>query len=274
MKKVFVSALLLAGTYAANAATYSTTFEGPPYPAVGTDADLNGLDGWSVSDTSTGFLSFVTEVVEPIGGSTNYGGVGGLFDAPSSPVVSVSHGYTAQLGNITYNLRVSLLDSTNSFPNRDSFGITLLSGGSNLFSINLTPTVTDPATPEASSSDGVWDMSYTAGGNTVTLNQALIEGGLYDLALTFSPSGANQTSFVLGTTGDATLTRNGSFAVNPATLVGGIGFEHRVTGAADPFNNSGDNALLFDNINVVPEPSSVLLVGLAGFGFAFRRVRG
>jgi hypothetical protein len=40
----------------------------------------------------------------------------------------------------------------------------------------------------------------------------------------------------------------------------------------DP-NNEGSNMLLIDDLSLVPEPSSALLLGLAGFAFMTRRKR-
>ncbi len=208
--------------------------------------------------------------------TNNFGAIGGLASAPDSTTVGVSHAYSGVLGGTVYNLRVALVDSTDGFA-RDSFGITLLNGSSSVFSLDLTPTVVVPVAPDpmgpdpTGANDGIWTFSYAGGATTDTINQAIIENGFYDLALSFIADGAGGTDFSLTTTGANSAFATGNVAVDPNAAITALGFTWS-TSFVDPAN-AGDNYLMFDNINIVPEPSAVLLLGLTGLGFVFRRSR-
>lgn len=242
-------------------ASYSTTFNSFPGP------EVKGTDGWTMDDSTTG-LSFL-----PLWNGSKAAALGGLIDAPIAATTRLTHGYGASLGSTTMALDFTIVDSNNAYPNRDIFGISLLSGTDNLLTIFFTPaaqTASPNQLPEAQ-----WNLSYQAGtAPMVSLTQGVIEGGGYGFNLGLTPNGPN-TDFVLKVMGGNTVTRSGTIAIHPNSQVSDFGL---LWTASQGVGASGDNFFVVDNLSVVPEPfsttvTSLLLLGFAGWGAHYRRRR-
>lgn len=241
----------------AGAASYSTGFTSATGP------EIDGYDGWVDSETTNQNLSFLVNW-----NGSNAAAYGGLFDVPISSTVGLTHAYGDALGITSAAFDFTIVDSNNTFPNRDVFSFSFKSGASNLFSIIFTPVVPNPANP-AGDPNAQWNLSYQAGaGPAVSLTQGVLEGGTYSLNLLLSPNGGS-TDYNLTVSGGTAENRTGTIAVNPGSVATDFGvFWTPSAGAA----NAGSNYFLMDNFAVVPEPSSALL-GLLGASFAFARRR-
>lgn len=269
-RSLFPLLAVAAMTAASQAASYSSNFEAPDYPSSGND--FNGSDGWSTVNANPGVAFIAT--TSSSSGSSNAGAIGGQFDIPSAAgTASVNHAYAEAIGLISYSLDISVIDSGTigsvDYFNRDSFGITLTNGGANVFTLHFTPTIAAPADPNTDT-DATWDLSYSVGaGGTVPLNMAVIESGIYGLVFEFSANGT-QTDLFFEATGNNVVDRSVTLNLDPNSTTTDIGFSWTPTDDLDP----GSNYLAFDNVNIVPEPSSALLLGIAGLALAVRRKRG
>jgi hypothetical protein len=153
---------------------------------------------------------------------------------------------------------------------RDTFGFRLEnSSGDNLFSLFLTPYDQDP-TPQTDTRFDTFSWSQEGMASpTVVLDSPLVaaqENFAYTFTIQFSPSGANDVSFVADVNGSAfsgTLT-----GVQTETITEFGAFWNTLNGKTAP----GSNFLIFDQTKLVPEPSAMLL-GLLGTSFVLVRRR-
>lgn len=255
---------LLPGTL--SAVVYSTNFDDFNY------GDIAGQGGWMINDPSIN-ASLTVPASGPWG--VFAGSLGFVSPVQQSTVYLYRPVSTTPLvgnGNLTFTALFQVQDSTSVYSGvgdeaRDTFGFRLRDGsGNNLFSFYLTPFDQDP-TPQT-------DTAYhTMSWNTGTSAPTTILGGYtaqenyaYTLSVTFSPSGANDVSFVGDVNGQGfsgTLPNQGT-----ANLVDFGAFWTPLNGPSAP----GANFLLFDNVAVVPEPTSAML-GLFGASLAFLRRR-
>lgn len=264
--------VLAAATSVSFGAIYSTDFEVPLYPApdFANGATLHGVDGWTVTNGGVGVLddplAFVEEVEIADGVFSSFGAIGGAYDIPTGANATVSRAFSSSLGVTSFTMDMGIADSTDDYPNRDAFGITLSNGSGNVFSINFTPVV---ALRQTGDVDAEWEISYTVGaGATVPTGLAVLADGLYNLALSFTPSGTG-TNFSLGVTGKNVFDWSDDIAVSSGTAITDFGFSWDLVDSGAP----GDNIFLFDNISAVPEPTSALLLCLGGILGVARRKR-
>lgn len=267
---------VLAFTASAQAASYATDFQDFPL------GDINGRKDWSVDDPRTD----IANVIQwgPSGTQNKAASIGfGYKDEfdnfmPTYSTVNLTHAYGGQFvsnDNVgtSVNLNFGIEDSGTAFPNRDTFGISLTTtGGANLFKVTFTPT-TQVADPSVSPPLGVWAVTYTVGGGSPsTTGWGVQEGDSNSFVLNFTAAGAT-TNFSL-TINDHNWT--GDALISPTAVIDNFNATWKpfkdptVPGNAD---QAGSNALIFDNLSVVPEPSSALLICLAGLGFVARRKR-
>lgn len=269
----------------ASGAVYSTGFESLQL------GDITGQDGWTVNATTPDAYK-PGEIISGFGispwgvKSAQIGYSTGL----SVPKVYVSRTYpgggsTPLLGtvgsaNATFKSLFLLVDSTSTASDppspltdavRDKFGFRLEDGaGNNLFSFILEPDTQHP-TPET---DTVFHyMSWSTGTSAPVVifpgppRLALEEGSYYELSVTFAPATGNDVAF------SATIGGSPFSGVIPNASTASIttfGAFWETSNAASP----GSNYMRFDNLSLVPEPSSSLL-GLVGAALAFvRRRRG
>ena len=286
-------AALVLGSFSSfsHGAFYATNFEPPAF----TLGNLDGQSGWTVNATSVeGGIGVVAPVITPLtpfgtrsaslgftpslvldSGATDvyasyrYGG------SDSTPLLSSTVGTPAT----SFSAIFQIYDSDSGYGTgaevRDNFGFRLQNAaGYNLFSIVFTPfrqaiDAVPPTTPEnevaynqVSWSTGTGLPQLVAGGYSAQ------EGQSYTFGVTFAPS---------VTPGNVAFSANIS-GVNffSGDLVGLASEEIKELGAfwkpTSSLSDPGSNSMVFDNINVVPEPSSALL-GLLGASFAFLRRR-
>lgn len=258
----YLSMVGLLGLLAAplQAAVFAANFESL------VEGDLNGQGGWSTTE-STPDASYVVPASGDFG--TKSGFLGFVSSVSSSEVyVKNSFGGVTNLANAQFSVMFQVFDSTNGAQaSRDTFGFRLKdSAGTNLFSFFLNP-ATQSANPTGTL--GQWSFGYTTGNGTQvpfysnpeqTLVYAADEVLEYEMTVSFAE---------VGLSGDVQM----NVAINGFTIGGGqlnglasssineVGVFWRPTlGASSP----GDNGIVFDNINVVPEPGIASLAGIAG----------
>lgn len=244
--KLILSLFMLAGAVSLQAATYTTNFSG-------VTSDVAGYQGWTINDPQPSLSFGVTW-----NGSTA-AALGGDFASPDVPVVGLNHTYGEALGTTTASFAFALVDSVD-FAGRDTFGFSFKDGATNLFSVVFVPN--DPTQVDPEGTTATWSMFYVTGAGTFPLSIAIEESTTQNFSLAFTPNGSS-TNFSLNLSG---LVRTGTFAVPSSTIASDFALEYTA-------DQAGDNYIMVDNLSVVPEPSSFLLLGLAGLGFVSRRKR-
>ncbi|MEI7912220.1 MAG: PEP-CTERM sorting domain-containing protein [Verrucomicrobiota bacterium] len=266
MKSKFLFAFAaVAFTLNAQAAVYSTGFESFP-----NGGDVAGHESWTINDP-TANLSTVATWVRPTTSSKAASlGFGDFGYQTTMATVDLAHAYgepvvtTDNIGSsISFDL--GLVDSTNTNAVRDTFGIALrTSTGNNIFSVTFTPT-SQSATPD--SATAIWAVSYTVGASApVSTGYGAEEGGPYLFNLTFSPNGAT-TNFNLSVDNGRW---SGSTAFAPNQVIDSY---HMTWTPTNGIGNAGSNAIIIDNLVMVPEASTSLLLCLAGASLVARRRR-
>lgn len=284
---LFVALVLGSFPSLSHGAFYSTNFQPPSF----SPGNLDGQSGWAVNATSVdGSIGVVAPVVTPgtpfgtrtasLGFTANLVLDSGATDvyasyryggSDSTPLLSSTVGTPAT----SFSAIFQIYDSDSTYGTgsevRDNFGFRLQNAaGYNLFSLVLTPfkqaapllPEDDLAYSQVSWSTGTGIPQLVAGGYSTQ------EGQSYTFGVTFAPS---------LTPGNVAFSANIS-GVNffAGELEGLANEEIKEFGAfwkpTSSLSDPGSNSMVFDNINVVPEPSSALL-GLLGASFAFLRRR-
>lgn len=254
---LFLTAALLS----VGPASATVTFSGAPYGLAPLPGLIEGVDGWSQSEP--GVPVFFEHTI----GSETYGALGGFYDAPIGSSFTVSRDfaleYSAILENYTLTFETAIMDSDPGFgfPERNSFGMTVTVGAVDLLTITLTPENQGNPTPSN------WAISYELNGLGTGVAPLVVSPlGLLSYDIDFTATGLD------------------------VVLTGGLGTQVLFSGApvgydaasAGPVTVSyfweegigyGDNLLLIDNINLVPEPSSTSLILLGMAGIIVRRRR-
>lgn len=271
MKSSFLSSFaVLALAANAHAAAYSTDFNG-----FSLGAAVAGQDGWAINAPNINDLSFVSLM------GTNAASLGLRAPGfvPATATVGLTHAYGdpfVNAGNTGTSVNFDFLisDSTNTYTNRDIFGVALTGAGDgNLFTVVFTPAA-QSGTPE-SPPDMQWNLSYavgpyTPGDPTISLTTGVLEGSIYQFDLSFTPQNLTTTDFKLVvSSGASSHTRTGGFTIAPNTVIENFG----LTWTPSVDGDAGSNFITIDTLEVVPEPSAAALLGLAGLGLAFRRRR-
>ncbi len=238
------------------AATFIDDFESYS-PVFG---DMNGQGGWTVSngtpaDSGEGPVAMVDDYTwNGPGQSATLGGIA----QTTLGITSLSHAVDVSLAGTvgtpsSYKFETAFTDSViGDF--RNSFKFVLSSTSGNLLTIDLTP--------------------GDAGKQTVSWSSAFATGGILGIASANVP-----TQFQLNTWWNGSAMQyafsNAGNPVSSGTLAG-IDSSESLTGFAvnwDSTGGAGGNYITVDNVSLVPEPSSALLIGLAGLGFISRRRR-
>jgi hypothetical protein len=265
-------------------AAFITDFE--TYGPAGSDVVGQGgisPNVWSINNAIDQYSQIANANVNPTdifntSKVLNLGDASAVTTAPTSSNVTLSYPVTGTVGATSLIFDFVIVDSLNTigFTNRDRFSVSL----GNIFSVYFVPKDADLDTPgyqnptSPGSTTGQWNLFYqVAAGPTVALNLGVLELSQYRFDLQFAEN-ANPllTDFTLKITSGVpnTLTDGAlGLSLDPDTLystfnVGWLKMED---------NAYGSNSILIDNLNLVPEPSSTLLVALAGLGFATRRRR-
>lgn len=265
--RIYTSLISVAAIASSSAALYTSDFNSFAAPPT----EIAGQDGWAINDPGNlGTLSFGVLLA----GSQGLG-IGGTYGETTTPSISLSHDFVESVGRVSARFDFSFEDSDEAFvASRDTFGFSLNGSSGKLFEVSFVP-VTQSPTP--STTTGQWSAFYSVNGapNIELANTDLDEAGAFTFDLTlggfFTPGNTTTTNFVLRlASGGTVLTRTGSVALDPQTATTGFAFNYAAT---DGVGFNGTNALLVDNLTVVPEPSSALLLALTSLGLVSRRRR-
>ena len=248
---------------------YYTDFTG-----YSTASDLAGQDGWSINDPTAN-----------VSGLQNLGGEWGSraaylgFATPSVSSVFVSHAVSTPMvdtvGNVngTFSALFRVIDSDSNggldSSNRDTFGFKLENAaGDNLFSFHLIP-FAQVASPELN--NGFHTYAWSTGNNSPTAVLPSVASAEEN-----APSYLFSVSFSQGVGSDVNFTAsvgNQSFGgVIPNSNTETITKIGAFMNAFSTPATTGSNYMNFDNVSLIPEPSSALL-GLLGASFALGRRR-
>ena len=275
--KLICSLSVIALSVQVQAAVYSTDFESFDGSETGFVAGAsNAAFGWSTNDAPD--LSPVlnwSPTLDPILGY-QAAAIGyyadGYSTLPSQPTVDLSHSFGETLITAGYSAHVDfdylLSDSTSAQPNRDTFGISLTAtGGANIFQLHFTPMVVD--------AKNVWTVTYTVGGGgSGTLGYLNTNMDPNHMSVSFSGKDASSVYYhvttpitIGGIPTETTL--SGTIPMAPGTMIDKFNMIWNLVDTANP----GDNYLLLDNLVIVPEASTSLLLCVAGMSLACRRKR-
>jgi hypothetical protein len=265
-KSLFAGIVTLAIVAGADATTYSQNFNGYDI-----DEDVAGQDGWSINNTDDQY-SVVGNTFVAQGRGIFLGDASMVDTPPTAPTtVTLSHQYSGTMGTLTATFDFAINDSyATGFYNRDSFGVSFTVGTANLLTIAFSPQVPVP-TGDPNLDAAWWNVDYTsdyATGGGGQLNMAFEEAGMYQFDLLCAANGSN-TDFSLSIDGGNTRVDGGTLALNPLTVTDQFNINWSNTGT----NDFGSNIIRMDNLDLIPEPSSSLLLCLAGLGFVTRRRR-
>ncbi|HWB07135.1 MAG TPA: PEP-CTERM sorting domain-containing protein [Verrucomicrobiales bacterium] len=240
----------LALTGISSGAGYSTNFNS------GYDSSqaVAGQNGWTINDSTTDLSFFVTY------NTTDAAAIGGYYTSPALGNVRLSHSLSLPLVQTSLGADFAIVPSTVTFPGRDTFGWSVYNGsGLNLLTIQFEPD---------SVNQTLLNITWSTGaGSATTTGWAVQYDGPYSLQVAFASGGGSDATFTASITGANTVSFNGSLPGMANETVGSIG-QHFVQQAAA----AGDNYMLFDNLSVVPEPSTgALLLTLLMLPLAARR---
>lgn len=271
MKSSSLAVLLvsLSGLIPASVSAFTTSFPVGTFNSYG--MQVAGVDGWTINDPGLtngvgGPLSFVTTGIN----GTPCASLGGWNDIPVAlpPTdVFLSHAAPGELQYAQFSTQFAIAASNSFYPGRDGFGFSFRdSGDNNLLTISLVPV--------ASVNNDAYQVRYTVGANP-TVNALdgnndpmyIYHNGLYSLSFGFTPNGANPT-FSATVTGTNAQTFTGTATGLGSSSISRFGAEWNALPGQE-----GNNFMSFDNVSLIPEPSSSLLICLAGLGFVTRRKR-
>ncbi|MCF7733912.1 MAG: PEP-CTERM sorting domain-containing protein [Akkermansiaceae bacterium] len=259
-----IAGSLLAVTASSSAAGFIEDFSGLNNGDALVPTGTSGYNGWTQTEANWVDPDFPADSYPIAWGQTVVAdkgvAVGGWFSTPEEDSFSIQHSVGIPLigGSVGMTFTVGRDPSIDSIQNTFEIGA-FNGGGSNLFSFGLEPT----GDPDA------WNMYYTTGtGGNINLSttNAVALNQVTDMDLTFSQNGFD-TDFAL-----ALATLSGTLNYN-GTLTGLVGEDLdsvrismlKVPGTdpvTDPFDAYGTNFVAVSNLVVIPEPGSLMLLGL------------
>lgn len=252
MKNLFIIPLFSLATVATSlGAAYATGFN-TGY----TNNQLAGQNTWKINDSSED-LSFITILNGSIAGA-----LGSYYNVPDAGSAGTTvflyqdlgaAGTTVPYSDIetstaSFSVDFAVIPSSNDYPSRDTFGFSFTGpgGATDLLTILFQPNPTDSE---------LLDISWTTGGGSPTsTTKAVSYDGLYSLDVDFADGvgqGAGKGAFT-ATVGNYSF--GGNLASNSGEQIHLLGVRMIQDGAVP-----GDNFISFDNISIVPEPSTGLL---------------
>lgn len=227
-------------------------FSDPPFDNSPPDfGEIAGTDGWTTNEPTADF-SFIVDW-----NGTQAAGLGGAFVAPTLPDVNLSHAVTRPLVGTTLSLDFSIT-AAEFAPGKDNFGFSLSADSGTLMSVAF------------ESPGGVGDLEiawYDSAGTRSTLAPSLdvLYGTTYSLTITFDLSGADVT-FDASLASSNTQMWSGTLAGQASSQISSFSANYEMVDDSDSF-------LIFDNLNVIPEPQSGVLCLVAGAIGLLRRRR-
>lgn len=242
----------------AGAQPFSTGFGDNPGDGVynamdGIDvADLAGQDGWQVND-ATRRISFMATRAGSLAG-----GLGGLFDEPVEPTVTVRRNTDLPLAGARFRADFSISPSE-FVPGQDIFGFSFSDdGASQLFNVSFEPQVIQ---------DNVLRVrSSTLGDAAISSGYGVFLGGDYNISIDFIPAGLDDINFQVTLVGTNTESFGGLIPGAGASSIGSFGVFYQTL-------SNSDSYISFDNLALVPEPGSLMLLALSAVGLVLNRRR-
>jgi hypothetical protein len=256
------------------AATFLETFPSPTFGASG--SELADRGGWTIDKLGSAGnrLSFMTSMA-----GSKAGAIGGYYDIPvgsegSSPVTAyLSHSVAIPLNNSSFSTQFAITQSSEDWPGRDGFGFSFRDASNvNLFRLSFVPTTV--FVPLSATFEQLYQVSYQFGTGPVQTAKTSGNGNvyfypdsMYSFSFLFAHSGLNP-GFTARVTGTNTLSFSGVATGLGGSTISSLGAEYNTIPG-----NLGDNFMSFDNISLIPEPSSSLLAaaGIAGLILVRRR---
>jgi hypothetical protein len=240
----------LAFARSSNAAGYSTSFNSGYI----TSQQLAGQDGWVIDDNTPNLSFFVNW------NGSNAGALGGYHDVPIGTSARLSHPVSLPFAESSFGADFGVIPSTVTFPGRDSFGFSVHNtSGFNLVTIRF-----QPDTVNSNLLNITWS---TGASSSVTTGWAIEYDGFYHLEMDFAQVGSD-IQFGATVSSTNTVTFNGTLPGLAGETWGSIGSDFVLT-----TGTAGDNYMVFDNINVVPEPSMSVFLSVVAMGGLLRRRR-
>lgn len=254
MKKLKYSLLCFGLLTVGELSAAVVTFDG-----LGEGAPLTTLDGWSTSQDNS--MSHLIAWGEPKD-SNMRGAFGGAYVPGFSTPVTLTMESTVYGASVGMSMEVLLLAGE---LGRDSFEVSLDTvAGGDLVSLVFFPAISGP--------DGVpvWELGYRIGDATaVTYTTIEVrENSWYNIEAAFTGS---EYSLTFGNTLGTTTFASGAIDGFDSATSGLGDLEFSWVKAPGTDVEYGDNYILFDNINIVPEPSVALLSGVASLMLLRRR---
>jgi len=233
--------------------------------------DMNGQNGW-VSSDPTADVGYV----QVLGGSWGAHSASIGFVSPIlNDNVYLSHAASTPLigdgVDASFSAKFQVVDSVSDYGGgseaRDKFGFRLESTtGANLFTFFLNPT-SQVADPENQTEFNSYSWSTGAGAPTVALaGLGSEETYAYTLTVNFFYAGGTNVGF------NADINGSGFSGVIPGGATQSIGSFGAIWNTLNNHTAPGSNFMVFDNVSLIPEPTSGLL-GLLGASFVFVRRR-
>lgn len=269
MKLSFIPLSFSLAAMASNSlCAFTTSFPVGTFGTLG--MEVAGVDGWVINDPGSDNappnpLSFVAANIN----GSPAAALGGWNDVPlagAPSTVYLSHSVNVGLQTASFSTQFAISASNFAFPGRDGFGFSFRNGSNNLLTISLVPV--------ASLNNDAFQVRYTVGTETtldakdgVGDNMFIYHNGLYSLDFDFTPNG-NDPTFSATISGTNAQTFTGTATGLGSAVISNFGAEWNTIPGQE-----GNNFIVFDNVSLVPEPSSALLLGLAGFAFVSRRKR-
>lgn len=256
-------ALTVVTAAAAQGATFLEDFSGL---IAGTPGDpLNAYNGWTQSESNPtgpggGPLAFGFTA-----NSSTVAAIGVSEAVPTGNSFTVSHSLNTPLAGSTLSTTFIIIDSDLTFPDRNDYSIGIFAGLTNLFSLELEAADQNPPT----GSGAQWYISVP--GASPELFTVGFENGIYNLTVDFVQNLANVDYTV-----NLVNANNTTPFSTSGTIFGGAAFtidSFQVGTSVGSGTDWGSGFIAIDNVAVVPEASSFVLLGMAALGMASRRRR-
>lgn len=280
----FSISLLIVGVFASTARTQTYNFE-----SLSSGTILSNQPGWTSSDSNQadGVENLQSSFFPGTTGN-NVGIIGGFYEdggsliTPSSRSIFLNANVTATPSMAYPFLRFRWLQNISNTDQdngkRDSFGWTVRSGSTSLLSLISDPTSSSSDFLRVKGYTGGPDGSLLGGGftpNIATLNR----GQSYAFEIVVNPTSWTWSAKVSGSfTADyesisdwATIIQNAAMGGSAGSSINGFAATW-ITQDSNP-TNAGRNVMAFDNINIVPEPSTLSLLTFSSLALLAARRR-